>query len=65
MFNLILYTIPAIVLVIGLFVYFMGFSKKNNKLQGIGIGLIISLIVLKSPEFVPGFIEGFAESYND
>ena len=49
MFNLILYTIPAIVLLIGLLVYFVGCSRKDNKLKGIGIGLITSLIALKSP----------------
>lgn len=65
MFDLILYIIPAIVLVIGFLVYFIGSSKKNNKLKNIGIGTILSLIVLESPEFVQGFMEGFTDSYTD
>ena len=65
MFDLILYTIPAIVLVIGLLMYFIGRSKKNNKLKGVGIGFIICLIVLESPNIVQGFIEGFTDGYSD
>lgn len=65
MFDVILYTIPAIVLVIGLFMYFIGKSKKNNKLKGAGIGFIICLIVLESPNFIQGFMEGFTDGYSD
>ena len=65
MFDLILYMIPAIVLVIGLLMYFIGRSKKNNKLKGVGIGFIICLIVLESPNIVQGFIEGFTDGYSD
>ena len=65
MFDLILYMIPAIVLVIGLLMYFIGRSKKNNKLKGVGIGFIICLIVLESPNIVQGFIEGFIEGFTD
>ena len=65
MFDLILYTIPAIVLVIGILMYFIGSSKKNNKLKGVGIGFIICLIVLESPNIIQGFIEGFIDGYSD
>lgn len=65
MFDLILYTIPVIVLVIGLLMYFIGSSKKNNILKGVGIGFIICLIVLESPNIIQGFIEGFTEGYSD
>lgn len=64
MLHLILYTIPAILLVIGLILYFIGRSKKNNKLKGVGIGLIICLIVLESPNIIQGFIEGFTDGYS-
>ncbi|MGN8842489.1 hypothetical protein ACTNDN_06650 [Niallia sp. HCP3S3_B10] len=63
MFDIILYTIPAILLVMGLIMYFIGRSKKNNKLKGVGIGLIICLIVLESPSIIQGFIEGFTDGY--
>ena len=65
MFDFILYTIPGIVLVIGLFMYLIGKSRKNNKLKGVGIGLIICLIVLESPHFIQGFMEGFNDGYSD
>ncbi len=65
MFDLILYTIPAIVLVIGLFMYVTGRSKKNNKLKGVGVGFIICLLVLESPNIIQGFIEGFTDGYSN
>jgi Na+/phosphate symporter len=62
MFDLIIYIIPTILLVIGVLLYFVGSSKDNNKLKGIGIGFIISLIALELPNFVQGFIEGYTSS---
>lgn len=58
MFDLIMYIIPVIVLVIGIIFHFVGSLKKNNKIKGVGIGIIISLIVLESPDFFHGFIDG-------
>lgn len=52
MFASILSIIPALVLAIGLFMYFLGSFKKNNKLKGVGIGFILSLLVLESPNLI-------------
>jgi hypothetical protein len=65
MFDLIIYILPPLILVIGLLLYFVRGTKKNNKIKGVGIGFIICLIVLESPNFIQGFIEGFANGYND
>jgi hypothetical protein len=64
MLDLIRYTFPAILLVIGLIMYFIGRSKKDNKLIGVGIGFIICLIVLESPNIIQGFIEGVTDGYS-
>ena len=43
MFEFIIYITPILTLLIGLLLYFVGGSKKNNKLKGIGIGFIACL----------------------
>lgn len=60
MLDFIMVILPVLVLSIGLLLYFLGKTKKNNKLKGVGIGFIVCLIVLKSPDFIQGFIKGFA-----
>lgn len=65
MFEFIIYITPILTLLIGLLLYFVGGSKKNNKLKGVGIGFIACLIALESPNFIQGFVEGFANGYID
>ncbi|WP_338472713.1 hypothetical protein R4Z10_08275 [Niallia sp. XMNu-256] len=60
-----LYIIPLLTLLIGLELYFVGGSRKENKLKGVGIGFIACLIPLESPNFIQGFVEGFANGYID
>lgn len=59
MLDSIIYILPVVIFVIGLLIFFIGRTKKNNKLIGIGSGMIISLIVLGLPDFIQGFIEGY------
>ena len=60
MLESIVYFLPALALVIGLLVYFVGKAKKNSKLIGVGIGIVVCLIVVESPDFMQGFLKGFA-----
>lgn len=53
------YIVPVLVLVIGIILYFGGSKKNNNKLTGAGIGIVVCLIVLESPGFIQGFVEGY------
>jgi hypothetical protein len=46
---------------IRILMYFIGRSKKNYKLKGVGIGFIICLIVLESPNIIQGFINGYSD----
>lgn len=62
--DFIINIIPFLTLLIGLLFYVLGRTKKNNKLRGVGIGFIACLIVLSLPNFIQGFIEGFANGYN-
>lgn len=64
MLTLIVYVIPLIILVTGLILYFTGRSKNNALLRGIGIGVIVSLLILKTPDMIQGFIEGFSDGLN-
>ncbi|MCY9548508.1 hypothetical protein [Lysinibacillus xylanilyticus] len=59
-----IYIFPALALVIGLLLFFVGRIKKNNKLIGVGIGFIVCLIIVESPDFIHGFIKGFGNGYN-
>lgn len=45
-----------IVLIIGLIIYFIGNSKKNLTLKGMGIGFISALFIFKIPSFIEGVI---------
>jgi len=65
MLTLIVYVIPFIVLVTGLTVYFTGRSKNNSLLRGIGIGVIVSLLILETPDIIQGFIDGFSNGLVD
>lgn len=56
--------LSALIFVTGLLLYFVGRAKKSNKLIGVGIGFIVCLIVVESPDFIQGFIRGFADGYN-
>ncbi|MCM3163432.1 hypothetical protein [Metabacillus litoralis] len=64
MLTLIVYVIPLIILVTGLILYFTGRSKNNALLRGIGIGVIVSLLILETPDMIHGFIEGFSDGLN-
>ncbi|MFV2046207.1 hypothetical protein ACEWK1_02410 [Metabacillus sp. YM-086] len=64
MLTLIVYVIPLIILVTGLILYFTGRSKNNALLRGIGIGVIVSLLILETPDMIQGFIEGFSDGLN-
>lgn len=64
MFNTVWYILPILLLLVRLTVYFVGRPKKNNKILGIGVGIIVCLIVLKLPDFSKGFIEGYANGIN-
>jgi len=59
-----IYIFPALAIVIGLLLFFVGRIKKNNKLIGVGIGFIVCLIIVESPNFIHGFIQGFSNGYN-
>ena len=64
MLDSIMYIFPALALIIGGLLYCAGKVKKNSKLIGVGIGFIICLIVVESPSFIQGFLQGFADGYN-
>ncbi|MBD8033324.1 MULTISPECIES: hypothetical protein [Solibacillus] len=64
MLESIFYIFPALALVIGLLLLIVGKTKKNIKLVGAGIGFIICLILVESPDFIHGFIRGFGDGYN-
>ncbi|WP_226672271.1 hypothetical protein [Rossellomorea aquimaris] len=52
-----------IVLTMGLIVYFIGNSKKNPTIKGMGIGFILALCFLKIPNFIEGFIQGVTKGF--
>ncbi|MFJ7950684.1 hypothetical protein ACIQZG_04040 [Lysinibacillus sp. NPDC096418] len=64
MFDSILYIFPALALGIGLLLFFVGRAKRNNKLIFVGLGFIVCLIMVESPDFIQGFIQGFRDEYN-
>lgn len=65
MVDFLLYIMPVFILLVGILIYAAGGVKKNNKWKGVGIGIITCLIVLESPKFIEGFMEGFANGFND
>ncbi|AIF45055.1 hypothetical protein [Virgibacillus sp. SK37] len=64
MLDFISYILPILILLVGLLILLVGKAKKNIKLIGVGIGFIMCLVVLEAPNFIQGFIQGFAEGVN-
>lgn len=60
MSGFILFILPVLALAIGLLLYFVGKAKKNIKLKSVGVGFIVCLVILESPDLIQGFIRGFA-----
>lgn len=56
-------TLTLIVLIMGLIVYFIGSTKKNLTIKGMGIGFILALCFLKIPNFIEGFIQGVTKGF--
>ena len=65
MLDSIFYIFPALTLVIGLLLLYVGRAKKNNTLVGIGIGFIVCLVIVESPNFIHGFIHGFSNGFSN
>lgn len=62
---MLVYIIQTIVLLAGISIFFLGKQKKNDKLKGIGIGVLLAFVILGIPSFIEGAKEGFQNGIHD
>ncbi|MDQ0232165.1 hypothetical protein [Metabacillus malikii] len=61
MTEILIYLLPIFILLSGIVFLLVGKVKKNRLFNGIGIGIIASLLILELPSFIEGFVKGFSE----